>query len=324
MKRVLVLALVLVSFALGGCTLDSLFSGLVNAPPEAVIDAKPCHGDAPLTIHVDAGFSHDDHGISEYYWDFGDPHDAAPLSTTTATHTYRYPGAYVVKLTVVDERGALSSQKVEVVVQNPPPLTSFTISPASVYVGDAVHFDASATYDQNGEVASLAWDLGDGAKSTGQKVDHSYAKAGYFVITLTATDNEGATSTLRHDVTVQQRAGGSGGGGGGCGGGGGGCGGGGDVPLAVITGLPSCSGATIGSVIHFDGSYSHAAEGSTIASYDWAFGDGSTGNGALADHAYNHQGYYMVTLTVTDSGGLKSTAAGSVSVGGSCTQQPSL
>ena len=145
------------------------------------------------------------------------------------------------------------------------------------------------------------------------------------MITLTATDNEGATSTLRHDVVVQQPAGGSGGSGGGCGGGGGGsCGGGGDVPLAVITGLPSCSGARIGTVIHFDGSYSHAAEGLTIARYDWNFGDGSTGSGALADHAYDHQGYFMVTLTVTDSGGLKSTAAGSVSVGGSCTQQPSL
>ena len=314
MKRLGLLLLLVSCVALGGCTLDSLFSSIVNAPPDAVIDAKPCQGDAPLTIHVDASYSHDDHGISQYYWDFGDPHDAAALSAVTATHTYQYPGTYVVKLTVVDEGGALSSQKAEVVVKNPPPEASFTISPSTVYVGDTVDFDASATYDQNGSVKSLAWDLGDGEKGTGEKVEHSYAKADYFVVTLTATDDEGATSTVRHAVIVKESTSG----GSTCGGSSSSCGGDGVIPLAVISGLPSCSGAYVGQSIYLDASLSRVSDG-TIKSYAWTFGDGTTATGAEVNHAYAAQGYYEITLTVTDSKGRQGTAYGYVGIsGGGC------
>ena len=318
MKRLRILLLIIPCLALGGCSLDNLFSSIVNEAPDAVIDAKPAQGDAPLTIHVNASFSHDDHGISQYYWDFGDPHDAAPLSAVTATHTYRYPGTYVVKLTVVDDRGALSSQMAEVVVKNPPPDASFTITPSSVTVGDTVHFDASATTDANGMVKSLTWDLGDGAAGAGPKVDHVYTKSGYFVVTLTATDDDDASSTVRHAVVVQASTTGGGSGDGGCSGGGSTCGGDSVVPLAVISGLPSCSGIQPGQSFHLDASLSRVSDG-TIKSYAWTFGDGTTAAGAEVDHAYSTQGYYEVSLTVTDSSGRQGTAYGHISViGGGC------
>lgn len=41
-----------------------------------------------------------------------------------------------------------------------------------------------------------------------------------------------------------------------------------------------------------------------IASYEWDFGDGSTGRGKTVEHKYAESGEYSVTLTVTDNDGL--------------------
>ncbi|MFS4507561.1 PKD domain-containing protein, partial [Clavibacter sp. Sh2141] len=64
----------------------------------------------------------------------------------------------------------------------------------------------------------------------------------------------------------------------------------------------------------FDGSTSADADG-TVASYAWAFGDGTTGTGRTVDHAYAKAGTYTVSLTVTDDKGLVSAKKdGSVTV----------
>ncbi|MCD6468180.1 MAG: PKD domain-containing protein [Thermoplasmata archaeon] len=55
-------------------------------------------------------------------------------------------------------------------------------------------------------------------------------------------------------------------------------------------------------VIVFDGSDSYDPDGS-IVSYEWDFGDGSTGSGEAPSHMYKSSGEYTVTLTVTDDGG---------------------
>lgn len=51
-----------------------------------------------------------------------------------------------------------------------------------------------------------------------------------------------------------------------------------------------------------------ADDDGTIASRSWDFGDGSTGTGASATHAYAQAGDYDVTVEATDDGGLTDTS----------------
>lgn len=185
------------------------------------------------------------------------------------------------------------------------PQALFTAAPDKQVIPFTANFDGTLSYDEAGKIVSYTWDFGDGTTGEGVKVSHSYDKQGYCVITLTVTDDAGATGTARHGVDVQASSGG------GCSGGT--CGGP-DIPLAVITGLPSCAGGEVGVPIEFDGSYSRAAEGK-IVRYDWDFGDGTTGSGVRVTHVYQKAGRFIVTLTVTDEAGVQGTATGAVSIG---------
>lgn len=79
-------------------------------------------------------------------------------------------------------------------------------------------------------------------------------------------------------------------------------------PVASFT--YSCSGLDCS----FDGSGSTDDGGASNLTYSWDFGDGQTGSGATASHAYSGEGTYTVTLTVTDSGGLADMATKDVAV----------
>ncbi|MGD9957970.1 PKD domain-containing protein [Nocardioides sp.] len=74
----------------------------------------------------------------------------------------------------------------------------------------------------------------------------------------------------------------------------------GTAPTAAFT--ASCSGPTC----TFDASAS-AGFGRSIASYDWDFGDTTTGSGAAPSHTYDGAGTRTVTLTVTDTAGTTGT-----------------
>jgi PKD repeat protein len=73
------------------------------------------------------------------------------------------------------------------------------------------------------------------------------------------------------------------------------------------------SASTSGLTATLDASTSTDPDG-TVASYAWTFGDGTSGTGRTASHAYTAAGTYPVSLTVTDNAGLTSTVTKSVTV----------
>lgn len=68
-----------------------------------------------------------------------------------------------------------------------------------------------------------------------------------------------------------------------------------------------------GALVAFDGTDSYDPDGGTLT-YDWDFGDGTTGTGGTPTHAYAVAGTYAVSLTVTDDEGDTDTAGTTVTI----------
>ncbi|MEO1643969.1 MAG: PKD domain-containing protein, partial [Chloroflexota bacterium] len=122
-------------------------------------------------------------------------------------------------------------------------------------------FDATGSVDNDGTIATYAWNFGDGTPGTGVNPTHTYSSASTVTVTLSVTDNSGGIGTATRTVIV-----GSGGGGN-------------TPPTADFTFL--CSDLTC----NFDGSGSSDSDG-TINSYAWDFGDTTTAGGQTPSHTF--------------------------------------
>lgn len=153
---------------------------------------------------------------------------------------------------------------------NVAPTAAFTSSVS----GSATGFDGRGSADSDGTIAAYAWDFGDGSTGTGDRPTHTYAAPGTYQVTLTVTDDRAGTGTVTQPVTIAPN----------------------QAPVAAFTvGVDDLTLAV-------DGGTSADPDG-TIAAYAWDFGDGSTGTGTTAAHAYAAAGTYQVRLTVTDNTG---------------------
>ena len=236
--------------------------------------------------------------ITSVSWNFGDGSTAfSPSAPALINHTYASPGTYTVTLTLVDSFGNLSTVSHSVVADELP-TASFT-GPTSALAGTAVTFDGSGSSDPDGSITGYSWSFGDGTTSTaGPTTSHTYAAPGTYTVTLSVTDSSGLQSTaVSKQITVDE------------------------LPTAAFTGPTS---ATAGTAVTVDGSGSSDPDGS-ITGYSWSFGDGTTSTaGPTTSHTYAAPGTYTVTLKVTDSRGLQSSAVSHQVVVGAASPTPSL
>ena len=81
---------------------------------------------------------------------------------------------------------------------NAPPAASFTSS----CTGLSCTFDAAGSTDSDGTIAGYAWDFGDALSGTTVNPSHTYGGDGTFDVTLTVTDDDGATNSITAPVNV--------------------------------------------------------------------------------------------------------------------------
>ena len=169
----------------------------------------------------------------------------------------------------------------------PPSTPAISATPTNAGVGQPISFSVTSTDPQSGTL-SYAWDFGDSGKGAGSSVTHSYAALGKYSVKATATDQAGLSSSATADITVTAPPPGVG-----------------DIEIFG-------NGILLGQSVKLSG---FAVDPNNLAlTFSWDFGDSSTGSGALVHHEYQSVGTYLITLTVTNSGGGSASKQVSVTV----------
>ena len=217
--------------------------------------------------------------IQRRIWNFG---DGVSSSMTSPVHTYAQSGTYTVTLTVTDAPGLSNTFTRQVTVSNnAPPVANFTSTASNL----TANFTDTST-DSDGTIASRSWNFGDSTTSTLANPSHTYAAAGTYTVTLTVTDNGGATNSVSKSVTVTAAA---------------------NVP-------PTANFTFTTSNLTANFTDSSTDSDGTIASRSWNFGDSTTSTVANPSKTYTAAGTYTVTLTVTDNAGATNSVSKSVVV----------
>ena len=270
-------------------TLHTYTVGILSRSPIAVLINSPSVVYTNEVVDFDASGSYDPDGnIVSYIWDFGDETTA---SAKIVSHTFQDDGEYPVILRVVDDEGLISSKVVIQKVKNRPPVAALTETASVANNNETVSFDASPSYDLDGTIIAYTWSFGDGTAATGITITHNYPNSGFYRVTLTVNDNDGATDERQHSLIVTTI--------------------GNNPPVAMMT--KTAETVNIDETLSFNASESYDSDGSIIG-YSWDFDDGTMAPGETAEHAYSEAGTYTVTLTVTDNDGVTDNTSSSVNI----------
>lgn len=255
-----------------------------NEPPIANAEPKYQEIYEGEEAWFSANGSYDPDGyIVSYYWDFGDGSYGYGFETS---HIYYTSGNYTVLLTVYDNENGTGTDYALVSVlslgsSNSPPVAVAYPDYQEVMVGEDAWFYGGGSYDPDGYIVSYEWNFGDGNIGYGYNTTHKYTAPGYYNVTLTVTDNEGATdvdAVMVYVIRVPTQ----------------------EPPVAIAE--PGIQYVNVGEPAWFTGGSSYDPDG-FIVSYDWNFGDGGIGSGVNISHVYTSAGNYTVTLTITDDEG---------------------
>jgi PKD repeat protein len=240
------------------------------------------------TVTFDGSGSIDNMGIASYTWTFTD----VTLQTLTGPnpkYTFNKIGNFQVTLNVSDYAGNWNTDTMWVNV------SADTTSPiANAGPDQTVNEDTPVTFDGSGSsdnvgITAYTWTFTDVTVKTltGEKPTYTFNTPGVYTITLNVTDAAGNWATDTVVITVL------------------------DVTRPIANAGQDQT-VNVGTAVTFD------AGGSTdnvgIVSYEWNFGDGTTGAGKTTTHTYANQETYTVTLTVKDSAGNSATDTITVTV----------
>jgi PKD repeat protein len=139
---------------------------------------------------------------------------------------------------------------------------------------------SQASTDDDGQVTGWSWQFGDNGTSTEAEPVHVYSAAGSYTVTLTVTDNDGATDATSARIDVSAPS-----------------------PPPASNNPPHADFDTHCHDLNCQFSDKSKDDDGRVVSWFWQFGDGFVSVEQNPAHTYRDQGHYDVTLTVTDDDG---------------------
>ena len=259
--------------------IGSLVTGISSAQVTAQFTAFPKTGCEPLFV----SFINNSTGTGTltYTWDFGNGNSS---NLQSPSQTYNTCGDYVITLTV--SNGTSTSTDTAHITVYCKPTSNFTYDISNGCPGTCVNF-SNTSVAGSGTLVNTFWDFGDGNTSTSANPTHCYSSPGNFNVTLTVTNSFGCTNSkvITNAITINT------------------------PPNAGFSGIPVTQ-CFVPATVNF----TNSSTGTANLSYNWNFGDPSSGasdSSTLANpsHIYNAFGSYTVTLIVTDGNGCKDTVS---------------
>jgi PGF-pre-PGF domain-containing protein len=165
-----------------------------SVTPTANFTANVTYGTAPLSVQ----FTDSSENETGWNWNFG---DGATSNEQDPVHTYLSAGNYTVNLTVNNSNGSDSKLSAITVSENKGPVlpvADFSSNVTSGYVPFTVKFT-----DLSQNATGWNWDFGDGTSLTEQNPAHTYSAAGSYVVNLTSSNANGASSKTA-TITAQE------------------------------------------------------------------------------------------------------------------------
>ncbi|MGE0682027.1 MAG: PKD domain-containing protein [Candidatus Binatia bacterium] len=168
------------------------------------LKAAPKEGKGPLLVTFDGSESVGT--IKSFTMDFGD--GSAPGMITSSSPIFLHSYAAVPKtkkftaiLTATDTDGDSAKEKVSITVrENRPPKADFKEKQTKGTLSVAF---TDRSKDPDGTILSWSWAFGDGGTSVEQNPVHFYMTSGKFDVTLTITDDSGASAVQQRKISVK-------------------------------------------------------------------------------------------------------------------------
>lgn len=177
----------------------------------------------------------------------------------------------------------------------PPTVTAITASPASPVVDASASFSVTAAAATGRQITQYTWTFGDGTPTvvtTLPTTTHAFVDPGSHVITVTATDDLGQTTSLSSSVTV--------------------------ITGVTASFTMSPTNPEVGDLVRFDPLSSTIPAHISVKEYRWDFGNGSTETttpqSPVGFTTFTAARTYTIRLTVIDTKGRTTTTTQTVSV----------
>ncbi len=254
----------LIVFTPDGCSDTTVLNNHVNIGPNLVPSFTVNNQGGCVPFTAD--FACTVANATSWLWDFGDGNTS---TQENPSHTYSTPGNYDITLTVTTSIGCNGTVTLPAYITvDPLPIAAFTVN-------DPVGCSPHTTFFTNTSLNSTTWlwDFGDGTTSTDQNPFHTFTDTGSYTVTLTAYSPNGCSATVVQPGAVTTSS-----------------------ITANLTGSPRAGCAPL--PVNFTGSSTPAG-----VSWQWDFGDGTTGTGQTISHSYTAIGNYIVSLIVTSASG---------------------
>jgi parallel beta-helix repeat protein len=267
----------------------------LNQQPVAYIDSiSPNPATQGQTVNFN-GHGSDDGSIVAKEW----RSNGAIISTSEDFSKSDFsPGTYTISFRIRDNDGEWSDYDYETLVinaQNQKPVAYILdpIQPITKQYGESIRFLGQGSDD--GQIIEYSWRSSiDGDLSDTSQFTINNLTVGQHTIYFKVRDDHGEwSSEAKIAVTIESDPS--------------------NNPPVADAGAPYSG--HVNQSITFDGSSSYDPDdGDSITSYQWDFGDGSTGEGVSPQHTYTSEGSYTVELTVKDGHGEQSKSTTSVNV----------